>query len=479
MRPQAKNSRKTGQNGYFSILLALLLLFVTIFGFCRALSPQNSLSQSLSKTLREVTGQDDAIRFLSSSLRAGSVSAKGEEKEVSFAGDLPEAASLTFGTGENAISLVSRGDKISLQCAALSDRGFSAARTGASDALSDSAFSDAGLDEDWMRFFRVYLALTEGENSSFGEVFPDWGKDLFDAGEMSLTVSSSGKEAEGEKGKTYCYQTESEGMKKILAAWKDGGKDGKIGNSGGALWSLISALSGEGASAEKKEAFSAFLSGSGDRFALWQKAWSEENARGEIVIVVSSGRVRKISWHFSGGGCGVQGEISFGKKPKKDGAFDLTLTVSEEEKDLLSVSFSHRISENSDSALIRRWEANLSDPTGVFLSEKTSLSAEATFSWGKQKGDLGLRLALDGREINFRGGSGEFKKGKELRFVLKRIEVDRKNRLEVPLTVVFTEKGTVLKTPRAEMDLFPQGEEREETARLLQETFSDLFIQES
>ena len=78
-----------------------------------------------------------------------------------------------------------------------------------------------------------------------------------------MTVSSSGEEAGGEKGKTYCYQTGEEGMKKILAQWKDKGIDGGIKKSGGALWSLISAISGETASPDRKEAFSSFLAGSG------------------------------------------------------------------------------------------------------------------------------------------------------------------------------------------------------------------------
>ncbi len=469
-RMDGQKRREALRGGMFFILLALVLFFVTTIGFFTNLSPKNSLFRAMEKTEKELLKNDSVLLFIKDAFRSGEILFSGEEGEVYHTAELPEGANLKFTKDKENLTFSSSKDQI-LVTASFLEESYGASRQGAADLVSDSAFSDAGIGEEWLLLLSTYLSLTEKEGLST-EALSDFAAAIWDAASPSFTV----KNAENGGGKEYLYQISSEGLALALSALSEEGKNEALQGEISSILSFAAALSDEDLTPEKKKACLSFLTGEGESFDAFSKKLSTEDAKGTVSFSVKSGGISSIDLRISGSDLSLHGQITFSENLKKDGGISVLFDCTEGEEKIFSLSLSHKITENSDSAQIRHWNFQIEDGKKLFLSEKDRSSGEMTFSWGKKKGDLGLRLTLSEKEIGLRGAVGEYKSGKRLNFTVKRIEIGRRNVLSSPLEVEMTKGGNLPAFEKGERELFCQGAEREEISVKLKESLSEIFL---
>ena len=143
---------------------------------------------------------------------------------------------------------------------------------------------------------------------------------------------------------------------------------------------------------------------------------------------------------FSSGDTTFALELFFGEKIR-EGTFVLNLSLKKGEESLLEAHVNHRIVEDSRTAYVRQLDYSVSDPAGtVLLSESGQISGKIRYSWGKEKGDIGLRIITPSGQIGFGGMIEEYKAEKSLRCRISRVEVDRINRLDSDLVLTLSNK---------------------------------------
>ncbi len=454
-----KIKREKIRGGMFFAVLSLVLLFITVIGFFINLSPKNSLSRAIENTKEDLFGGEDVLFFVKDAFLSGSISLTGEDETIVHVGAFPKGADLLFQSGKKKTEFSVSGSELSMTHPG-SKKIYQASVQDAAVMISDSAFSDAGISEEYLLLLRIYFALTEN-GTDFLPVLSDALASAWDAASPSLTVKNT------EEGQENTYQLSPEGLMLFFSQISEEGKKEEVKKALSSVLDLTLALSDTKTDAAKKEAALSFLTGSGEGFDAFCKKTSDENGASALTVLTRKNRVRKVTLSVSGADLTLNGTITFGENLKKDGAVSAVFSVAEGEAKTFSLKFSHKISEDSDSALIRTWKWSLSDPKGYLLSDREASDGEITFSWGKRKGDLGLRLSLGDEKINFRGAVGDYKRGKEITCTLKRMELENKNVLTDPMTVKISKDGKLPAFKKGEKELFPQGEERAALAEIL------------
>ena len=171
---------------------------------------------------------------------------------------------------------------------------------------------------------------------------------------------------------------------------------------------------------------------------------------------------------LKGGDFVAEAIISLDEKIRKNDTWSASVRAKSGERELFSLAVDSAVTEDSDSALIRKWNYSFSDSIGAICPETGAESGAITFSWGKAKGDLGLKLKLGAEELVFRGELLKYKKGSKLDLVVGRVEYNRQKLFEDDsYTVTFSKKGKTPTPCSAKEDLFPEGEKRQELAELL------------
>ena len=89
------NRRNSGNGGIFP-LLALVLLFVTVFGFFGQMDPTREMKRAYEKTVEILSEEEEEIRFLRQCLMQGKTTLSLGKETVTSQADLPRAASLSF-----------------------------------------------------------------------------------------------------------------------------------------------------------------------------------------------------------------------------------------------------------------------------------------------------------------------------------------------------------------------------------------------
>lgn len=458
-RNGVKIKKEPLRGGIVFPLLAFVLLFVTLIGFFQSLSPKNSLSSAVENTREAIFGDEEVLSLVKDAFFSGSITLQGEDEKILHAGNLPEKASLSFEKGEKKTLFSVSGDALTMAYNGEKE-GYTASRQNASALLPDSAFSDAKIREEYLLLLRTYFSLNEKGITSLPSLENVMEK-AFAAASPTLTVKDT------KEGKENIYQFSREGLGLFFSCISEEGKKDEVKEAVSSLLSLSSALCDGTPDPEKRQEALSFLTGKGEGFDSFCKKMNADDGAFALTILTEKGYVKKATFSMAGSDLSLNGEIRFGKDPEKDGKFSLSLSLKEGDEKRFSLTLSHEIREDSKTALIRSLQWSLSDPEGYVSGKSEDVNGEITFSWGKKKGDLGLRLLLGEQKINFRGTVGDYKKGKEITFTVKRIELDHKNVLHSPMTVTISEKGKVSTVKEGKKTLFPDGEDRAALCEIL------------
>jgi hypothetical protein len=167
-----------------------------------------------------------------------------------------------------------------------------------------------------------------------------------------------------------------------------------------------------------------------------------EGANLAITYGMKGGKVILLGGNFTSGETRLSFEIFFGENAKKDGDLSLSFTLQKGEEMVLEAEIEHKLAEDSRTAFVREVEYSLSDPSGIlFPSETGEMTGKIRYSWGKEKGDVGLRVITPEDQVGISGMVEEYKAGKSARIRISRFEVSRINRLEKSLTLTLTKKA--------------------------------------
>lgn len=458
-------------------MLVLVLLVTTVVTPFVSFSPEKRLERAVKRSHAEFL-QGNEFSFLSDVARDGVVSAMGENASFSYAASLPESAEWVEKGFAGNRRLVLSGDSFSLQSDVLGEEVFSASRSDASSVICDSAFSDAEMPRFQLQTLRTALVAADGELTRGSEVFLEVFRKSWNAGKPELSQEKEKTEIDGKKRSVtiYTYQMDEEGLGKALGVWKSLGKREETKEAYGILRRYLSAVFSSSESRESAERFVSFLLGETEEFQRFEKKLSSDRGGATLSVTVYKERVRSALFRLCGGGEFVlEAKLDLDPDLKNSGTWSASVQACSGKIEHFSLSVRSELTEDSRSALIRKWNYSCSDTVGAVCAEPETTKAEAVFSWGKEKGDLGLRIKLNEEELVLRGELSSYKRGKKAVFALNRVEYGQKQLLPAPLTVTLSKKG---EEPRA-MDgtelLFPEGAEREEFAQLLSDRFKQLF----
>ncbi len=459
-----KNQRKTGRGGIFPAL-AVILFLTTVIGFFGDMNPEKELLYAWENTTEAMAEDEETLRFLKEILLSGEAEALSEGESIRYGARLPEEASLSFGGEGYHATLTSKGERLAFSSSELSDATRSGQRQGAAASFFQSAFAESGvLSQEIRTTLGLYLSMTDPDLIKFGHTANEVVKSLWDIADpsckrKSATVTVGEEEL---KVKDILYRFDSEDLKKMWTLFSAEGKKEELQDAVVALFSASCALEAKPLAEEKEEAVRAFFRGEGELHDAFSAALLSQGSEGEISFHIYKNQVIGMEIFFKSGDKTASLDLFFGKKVAGAEERSGELTVKSGEETLFSARLSARVTENSDSAFIREWSWELSDPHGVFLTEKTESVGKIRYSWGKTKKDIGLRFALDGKELTFGGTLTEYKLGKKCSFVLQRLEVDRENLLQGKrLSVSLTPGSDGILLPEASLPLFPEGEEKE------------------
>jgi len=476
MEQKRSGKRTVNRKSPIFFLLACVMLVGTLVTPFIYYSPENCLARAVAKT-REEFFADETLIFLSEVLRDGSVEAVGESSSLSYTATLPESAAVAEQGAFGSRRIALQGDTLYLRSDALGKGAYSAPRGNASVKLCDSAFSDAGMPDPQMRLFRTALALSEADRADAGEVLEQIVQRVLEAGAPELRTTSGKMKIDGKERRTavYTYEMEKKGIKDALNEWKKAGKTKEAKAAYSALRQVLSATLSKDETEQAAKRFTSFLCGSSKEFAAFEKEILSENTRLALTFTVYRERILSMHFVLGGGELVFEAKMTFDADPAENASWSAFVQAKSGGKKLFSLSLDSAITEDSDSALIRKWGYSYSDSVGAVCAASGKESGSLTFSWGKGKGDLGLRLVLGERELVFRGELSEYEEGEKLTLILKRLEYDRKNILEdESYTVTFSKKGETPAHRPAEGELFPSGEKRRELAEHLAAKFQRL-----
>ncbi len=417
-------------------LLALILSVCTLISLCLFLLPAQRVKRALGKTLSSLQEREEGVLEPLSLLGEGSVALEGEG--LRFSRLAKEGATLaSFDRGEVEFTVSSQGQEVTLSSSALEEN---LTETAPSPwvALQESGLLSEEIAQEERTLLPVLFALTDADALELDPVFSLLGKAI-SVGKGSLS-SQKGEYALGSEGISATVYTDTYTARRLENAFKRFAKEGEKPEVQRAVLSkaaLLFALGGKEPDRAMEENLSLFLSGKGERFAALQTLASAEGASLTVTYYVRGGAVMALSAKFTSGDTVGEVQLFFGKKVSRDRDLSLSLSWQTGEETLFSASLTHRVTEDSRTAFIREMDFSVSDPHQILgLWESGQKSGKIRYSWGKEKGDLGLRIITPEGQVGF-GGVVEKRSGKSTVCRISRFEVDRVNRLTGSLTLTL------------------------------------------
>ncbi|MBR7165873.1 MAG: hypothetical protein IKD18_06300, partial [Clostridia bacterium] len=408
------------QNGFYP-LLACILLMVTLTGFCLHLSGGGSVARAWKKTSEALAKKEEATLFLLSAVKEGSLSARGKDLSVSYQAALPRALSLSVKDQGAEIGLFAQGDRLTLHSPTLLEGAYDAPRSGSATAFSQSVLNGEAVKEEHAALFRILLALSDPalwEEDAEEGLSALWKKADPKMNKIPLKVRDMGTVG----GTAYEYTVDSHGLVNALNEGMSLGKKEAFRNGIRARAAALLAFCGKDFTPEDEKALFDFLDRKGEAFNTFSQLVGKSDSKLELGVIVNrKGFVSHfgVSWNLGE----YQGEIAVLLEGKNGtpSLEEASLSVKKGEKEILRFSAKFQVTDDSDVALIREATFSLFDESG-YLSDPEAPEKTATlrYSWGKEKGDLGLKLITPEKEINLRGTLEEWKKGNRLVFRLKR-----------------------------------------------------------
>ncbi len=471
---RAPKKSATRGSGLFLLLTASLFL-LTLFGLLSCLSVGGSLESAVEKTKTRLEKQERDLLFLFDCLEDGGLSLEGEGIHASWNADLPERGSLVLTENKDTFGYYLTGDTVTVNIPFLFEHAKSGARRG-SAVLEKSVFSTEGLRREHRALALTLSALSD---PSLWENEP-----LFDGLE---TVFQKARPApEKEKGFDWeehdltctkiTYSFDSEALVRSINALAKEGKNEAFRESFLAFAGLARALCDHPLSEKDAAKIDGFLTGQSEDFNTLSAQMGKSDSFATLSFFEKGGYLAGASGTWRIGTQGGSFSLYLGSGAKRE---DRTFSLSclKDDKEMLSLTLSDRITDDSEQAFIREFDFSLSDQSGFWRdTEKPEQTVLFRYSWGREKGDLGLKILLPEEEINFRASLESYNRGSGAVLLLKRIEENRKNLLagkEVRITL--SDRDKVAAPPSAKEPLFPKPEERESLQSLFSQNYQARF----
>lgn len=454
--------RETPRRGRFS-WFALVLLIAALVGFILALRPQ-SVESMWNRTLTDLQKRENVLAFARKALQSGTLAVTGEGKDANSAEAvfaLPDAASLSV-TGKETFLLTATADSLTLT------RGEEVSSAPRAYALADYDASSFAEDTgDLALSLRRFLVLTETREDAAVLLAP-YEKAIrrnLPRATRETVATDAGKET------IITYEFDAKRLSSILAEWqKTLPGDEALRTFALDLFRTLYAAGGESAPEAMLGRVKDFLTGADGNQALLATGLAGGKGSVTVSLRAAGGRIIGLDavWSLPFGGAVATGKtaLDLGRDPAK--APLRTLEISEKwsqggEDKTLFLSLKDYVKENSGSAYVREVECAFEDPFFRLLPEKEGDTGTRTlkvkYSWGKKRGDLGLRFTTEDKTVQFRGELKDYRAGKRAEIVLRRVEVDGENRIaDQSYTVALRLGGTPAEALPGETELFQTPE---------------------
>ncbi|MBR2615939.1 MAG: hypothetical protein IKC69_04610 [Clostridia bacterium] len=458
MNGQGNRERKAHRPGGIFPLLAVALTVVSLVGLFSYLSPASALSRALEKTEKIWAKKENVLLFVGSALQSGSLSVEGDGLSLQYEAALPDGASLEMKKGGEDVGLYAGGDEVVLETSLLEDV-LSDERVGAYAAWCESAFVEAGREETAL--MPLFLAASDPALSD-EKSMENLTDELYRAAKPSVEREKTELLGKSEQSATrYRISLSSERLsacaKTLTRALEKEASRAALGARLDLMLSLLPAVEGVHLSSEALLADKAL------------EAFCEAAEESELTLdfYVCGGVVAAFGLEGEWDGATLSLSLFLGEKPAKEEQ-SLTLTLSPDGEEELVLRAKGAVTDDSEQAFIRTFSYELTDSSDTYLAEKKS--GEVRFSWGRARGDVGMRLITPEGEWNVGGTVEEYKEKKSIRLCLSRFERNKENLLEGELSLHISPEAEPKEPPEADGALFSEGEERASLLALLTES---------
>ncbi len=456
-----KNPTNSRRGGAFAPLLALLLALITVFGIFGAANAEKSLVRAMKKTEKRWEKREELLLFVTDVLfREGTLSIKQDKASVDYAIGNDGWILSQKGAEEN---FVLQGDR-KQNTLFYSPETLAAVYGGdwneAAERLSATALSDQSLTEGEWEALETAVALTEPGLYDALSLVEKRMKDLWQKSNPEVRKERDSRKLgkDTQKGERYTVTWDSKAMTKLLKALAKYGKREEEQALASALYDTFFCLADGEINKKDKEALLQFLRGEGEAYAEMLRLSQEDKTSGKADFFVVKGEILHFEFSFSLQDTTLQGEWEWGESIKDSTKTSMYLSLEQKNKGTLSLTLTDTLMENSDSALVREAAWNLRDSQGSYF-KKGDNEGKIRFSYGKEKGDLGLRLIKEQDELVFRGTLEEYQKGKSVKLLLNQVEKNKEPVTQGEHDLLLTTKAPKLNEMKKTMELYYKTEE--------------------
>ena len=455
---KTRTTTQRAPGGRFS-WFALILLILAIVGFCLSLRPRG-IGDQWRRTVKDLTAREGVLTLANKIRAGGTVTVTGtgdgaSSGEAVFA--LPGQASLSV-TGEEEFLITASDGKVTLT------QGNDRASASLSNALAGFDASHYAEEEGTVSdCLRAFLLLTE-ERQDGAALTEPYEKAV--RRRLPRAARSRDSLEDGFAAQKTVYTFDAKRLSAILKDWqKTLPEDKELRQWATDGVRTLYALENKSAPGELIARIEDLLSGKDGSLDKIAAGLNEGKGTVTVSFWTASNRVVKLeaAWELPCGGETLRGTaaLDLGKDPAKaqTRSFKFTQRFVGDTETQITVTASDTVSENSKTGYVREASFALSDPGFRLLpaaeGDTGNRSLKVKFSWGKQRGDLGLRLVSDERTVQFRGEMTEYKAGKRADFVIRRVEVDGENRISgQSFAVSVRPGGTPAAAAASKNDLF-------------------------
>lgn len=475
-----QSNRKTvghRRGGVFS-LLAWILLFVTVIGLILRIFSGTGVEGALAKTQKKLTARESDGLFLLSALSDGSLTLRGEGMELLWNASLAEEGyTLSAKEGGNRFALYAVGDNVTAAGSLFPDGTVFAPRRSAAYALAGSALDREGVAPEHYAFFQGLLSLADPDLGSFDVLSSSVERILKKAKPELLKEDGEYKDGKNRLDVVqYTYRFSSEALVRACGALLKEGQKEEVQRSVSAYYAAALSACGKKITAEDQKAVLSFLKGEGKAFDSFSNLLGKSDSSLEITLSVYDGAVVAGQVQWSLGDLRQKAELFLGADPETAVRSFLRVSADRGEENLFSLNVTDEILDDSESAYIREWKWSLSHQGGFFSEEQKSTEGTLRYSWGKAKGDLGLKWMEGEESLVLRGTLLSRKEEKEIKIRLNRVEENGSNLLPCDFVdVVFNRTCAMEEPPAAKQSLFPEGEQKESFGQRFEEAYNTLF----
>lgn len=478
MDRQKKTDRVGHRRGGIFTLLAFILFAATLAGLILRCFSGVGPKGAFAKTCKEIEKRESDVLFLLSALRDGSVSLNGKDLGLVWNAALGDGGyTLSAKEGKNTLGVYADSDGVTVDGSLFPDGAAFVEASGAAWKLSGSALDRETVAPAHFSFFQTLLSLADPELCSSDVLLDAAGRILKKA---KPTVAKEAGALAASAGRLevtrFTYRFDSAALVRASAAFLKEGNKEAFQRAVLSHYALFRSVCGKKLTASEQDAVLSFLKGKGKAFDSFSNLLGKSDSVLEIIFSVSDGAVISVEAEASLGDYRQSASLFLGEElaTSKEASFDFLLK--REDEVLLQTALKHRITDDSELAFIREWNWSVSDQTGFFFEGETEKEGTLRYSWGRSKGDLGVKWMQGDESLVLRGTLLSNKEEKEVVFRLSRVEENGVNVLPCDSAeVTVSREASLAEGPEAKQELFPSKKNKEAFGQKFEEAYHAFF----